>query len=224
MQRYFLEIACFNIESALIAQEAGADRIELCENLSLGGITPQIDLIEQAKIKLSIPLFVMIRPRGGNFVYSPEEFLAMKESIIQIKRLNVGGFVFGILNEDGTVNKKQNTELLKLAHPLSCTFHRAFDRVKDPLSALSDIADCGFNAILTSGQSSNALEGIDNLKVLADQAGNKIVIMPGGGVRSANISILKEKIVTRYFHSSGITGNKDMADGNEIKSLKEKLS
>jgi copper homeostasis protein len=154
-----LEIACFNLESALIAQKSGADRIELCANMSVGGTTPSIEIIEQTKQNLTIDLYVMIRPRGGNFIYSNEEFQQMKDSILQIKKIGVNGFVFGILNEDETINIEQNTELINLAKPFSCTFHRAFDEVENYKTALEDVISCGFSTILTSGTFPNVMEG-----------------------------------------------------------------
>ena len=126
-----LEIACFNLESALIAQENGADRVELCAEMHLGGTTPNFETIKKAKENLSIDVYVMIRPRGGNFVYSKAEFQQMKSEIEKIKKLNVNGFVFGILNVDNLVNNEQNTELVNLTNPIPCTFHRAFDEVEN---------------------------------------------------------------------------------------------
>ena len=124
-----IEIACFNLESAVIAQKAGADRVELCADMSVGGITPTIEIIQQVREHLTIDLYVMIRPRGGNFVYSEAEFEQMKSEIETIKKLDVNGFVFGILKDDNTINIEQNKVLVELVKPFSCTFHRAFDEV-----------------------------------------------------------------------------------------------
>ena len=217
-----LEIACFNLESALIAAKAGADRIELCLDFSSGGVTPDLETIRLAREQISVDLLVMIRPRGGNFIYNATEFEAMKKSIAEIKRMNVNGFVFGILNNDNTVNMQQNTELTALAKPLSCTFHRAFDRVRDPLNALEDVIACGFTTILTSGCETNAVDGIHVLVQLNEAADGRITIMPGGGVRSSNLSLFREKIHLKYIHSSAIKAN-DLADAEEIQLLKEKL-
>ena len=154
-----LEIACFNLESALIAQQGGADRIELCDDFSVGGITPNYGTFETARKLISIDLFVMIRPRGGNFIYSDEEFEQMKRDILHFKKMNANGFVFGVLIEDGSINKKQNKELVELAHPLPCNFHRAFDVSKNLIKNLEDVIECGFKTILTSGQTKSAMEG-----------------------------------------------------------------
>ena len=219
-----LEIACFNLRAALIAHENMADRIELCSDISVGGLTPEYDTVTAARTKLSVDLFVMIRPRGGDFVYSEKEFKQMKKDIIQLKKMRVDGFVFGILNDNKTVNKKQNKELVKLAAPLPCTFHRAFDEVSNPRQALEDIIECGFKTILTSGQKSTVVDGINLLTELIHKAENRIVIMPGGGVRSSNISLLKNKIETAYFHSSAIIDNGEYPNIKEIQLLRKKLN
>lgn len=217
-----LEIACFNLESALIAQQGGADRIELCDDFSCGGITPNYGTFETASKLISVDLFVMIRPRGGNFIYSTEEFEQMKKDILHFKKMNANGFVFGILNEDGSINIDQNKKLVELASPFICTFHRAFDVSKDLKKNLEDVIECGFKTILTSGQTKSAIEGIEQLKQLVELSKNRIVIMPGGGVRSSNIEFIKEHVVTSYYHSSGIVKN-DVADLQEVKSLKGKI-
>jgi copper homeostasis protein len=185
-----LEIACFNLESALTAQKAGADRVELCADLLVGGTTPAIEIIQQACENLTIDLYVMIRPRAGNFVYSEAELEQMKMEIETIKKLGVNGFVFGILNEDKTINIEQNIALVELAKPFPCTFHRAFDEVLDYKQALEEVISCGFSTILTSGTFPNVMEGKEVLKQLVIQANNRIEIMPGGGLRSTNISEL----------------------------------
>jgi copper homeostasis protein len=223
MKKNQLEIACFNYESALIAQESGADRIELCENMQLGGTTPNYILAVRVREKLSIKMHVIIRPRGGDFVYSDEEVVEMKQDIKQFKKLGVDGFVFGILNADKSVNKNQNLELVKLASPLSCTFHRAFDVVANVEKSLEDIIACGFNTILTSGQGINVEEGIFALEKIQNWAKDRIEIMPGGGLRSSNIELLQEKLEPTFYHSSAITGNTETANPEEIKELRNFL-
>ena len=218
-----LEIACFNLDSALIAEENGADRIELCADLHLGGTTPTIAMIEAAKFMLTVDLFIMIRPRGGDFFYAEDEFQQMKASILQIKKLNVDGFVFGILNEDNSVNINQNTELVNLAKPIPCTFHRAFDKVQNYKTALDDVIFCGFSTILTSGTFLNVMEGKALLKELVFQAKDRITIMPGGGLRSANIEELDELVNAEFYHSSAITDETEIANPNEIIALKQKI-
>jgi copper homeostasis protein len=218
-----LEIACFNVESAQIAHENGADRIELCDGFEVGGTTPSpIDIVNVQKF-ITSALFVMIRPRGGNFVYSNEEFEQMKQDIVQIKSLNVDGFVFGILDENNKVDIGRNTELVNLAKPFPCTFHRAFDEVADYEQALEDVISCGFSTILTSGTHSNVMDGIDVLKKLVLQAQNRITIMPGGGLRSTNINHIKEVTQATFYHSSAITGGNQLANAEEIFNLKNNL-
>jgi len=223
MKKYKLEIACFNLESAIIAQENGADRVELCANMKDGGTTPDFEITKVAREVLSIELNVMIRPRGGDFVYSDEEFVQMKTEIVAFKKLKVDGFVFGILKEDGSVNKERNKELVALAHPFPCTFHRAFDVVKDVNQSLESIIECGFKTILTSGQGKNVVEGIDVLAELVEKASNRITIMPGGGLRSSNIVLLKQRTNASFYHSSAITDSSETANGDEVKALKENL-
>lgn len=215
-----LEIACFNLESALIAQENDADRVELCMEMYLGGITPSFELIKEARKQLSIDLFVMIRPRGGNFVYSEEEFEIMKNQISEIKKLNVNGFVFGILNSDNTINKDQNKELIELAKPFPCTFHKAFDEVVNPFEALEKLIECGFQTILTSGNAPNVNEGINQLERLVQKANDRINIMPGGSLRSSNLDEIKQKTKANFFHSSAITDATEIANPVEIRKLK----
>ena len=218
-----LEIACFNLESALIAQNSGADRVELCADMSVGGTTPTIEIIKQAREYLTIDLNVMIRPRGGNFVYSDAELEQMKSEIETIKKFKVNGLVFGILNEDKTINCKQNLALVELAKPLPCTFHRAFDEVLDYKQALEDVISCGFSTILTSGTFPNVMEGKEVLKQLVIQANNRIEIMPGGGLRSTNISELNKMVNANWYHSSAITDGSEIANPEEIIQLKKKL-
>ena len=218
-----IEIACFNLESALIAQKAGAERVELCADMSVGGTTPTIEIIKQAREHLTIDLYVMIRPRGGNFVYSDIEFQQMKSEIETIKKLRVNGFVFGILNEDKSINFEQNKALVELAKPFPCTFHRAFDEVLDYQQALEDVISCGFLTILTSGTFPNVMEGKEVLKQLVIQANNRIEIMPGGGLRSTNILELNEMVNANWYHSSAITDGSGIANSEEIVQLKKKL-
>ena len=223
MEKYKLEIACFNLEAAIIAQENGADRVELCANMHEGGITPDYETTKVAREVLSIDLNVMIRPRGGNFVYTDEEFEQMKTEISTFKKMKVDGFVFGILNEDGSVNLEQNKELVALAAPFPCTFHRAFDVVKELNQSLESIMACGFKTILTSGKEKDVIGGIAILADLVVKAKNSIVIMPGGGLRSTNIKLLKDKTNALFYHSSAITDSSETASGDEVKALKAYL-
>jgi copper homeostasis protein len=217
MKKYKLEIACFNEASAIIAAECGADRIEFCADFKAGGTTP--DLESTKRILKKVDILVMIRPRGGNFVYTDAEFETMKASIIAFKKIGIHGFVFGILNADDSVHVVQNQLLVSLAHPLPCTFHRAFDRVKMPFEALETIIECGFKTILTSGQHKNAVSGIPQLQKIIEKSKDRIAILPGGGVRSTNIGLLKKTLKTAFYHSSAIVDETEIADKHEIYEL-----
>lgn len=218
-----LEIACFNVESAKIAHENGADRIELCDGFEVGGTTPNPMNVINTRKFLSSDLFVMIRPRGGDFVYSDTEFEQMKLEISEFKKLNINGFVFGILDENNYIDVKRNTELVNLAKPFPCTFHRAFDEVADYEQALEDVISCRFSTILTSGTHSNVMDGIDVLKKLVRQAQNRITIMPGGGLRSTNINHIQEVTKATFYHSSAIINGSQIANPEEIFNLKSNL-
>lgn len=211
-----LEIACFNLTSAVIAQENGADRVELCAGIEVGGTTPDFEITKKVRELIDIDLNVMIRPRGGNFVYSDAEFEQMKLEIIEFKKLNVNGFVFGILNEDNSINTIQNTELVNLAKPFPCTFHRAFDEVSNVFQSLEEIIEYGFQTILTSGQGKNVVDGVNRLSELVSKANNRIIIMPGGGLRSNNINFIVQKTKATFYHSSAITEETKTANVEEI--------
>ncbi|NIF07815.1 copper homeostasis protein CutC [Chryseobacterium sp. Tr-659] len=215
-----IEIACFNPESAMIAFENGADRIELCDGLSEGGTTPGFEITKELREQINIPIVVMIRPRGGDFTYSEKEFEQMKNDLIQLKSLNVDGFVFGILDENDEVNIEQNKALVELAAPLQCTFHRAFDRAKNLEDSLENVIECGFKTILTSGQKPNVSEGKENLKTLVELSDGRIEILVGGGLRSSNIEALRAFTKANYFHSSAITDGGAFANPAEVLALK----
>jgi copper homeostasis protein len=200
--KYTLETIAFNIDSCRLAQDAGADRIELCNNPRDGGTTPSYGFIKAARQVLTIDLFPIIRLRGGDFLYTDEEFEIMKADIKVCKDVGCDGVVFGILNEDATIDKIRCKMLVQLAYPMSVTFHRAFDRVTEPSQALEDVIECGFERILTSGFHPTAMEGVDNLKKLIQVADERIIIMPGSGVRASNIGELAQKTAAVEFHSS----------------------
>lgn len=219
--RVQLEIACFNPESAIIAAQAGADRIELCAGIDVGGTTPDFNTTQKVLTQVPIPVFVMVRPRGGDFVYTDEEFQAMKASIAAFKKLQVHGMVFGILKEDDTLDEERNRLLVALAHPIPCTFHRAFDQVSDWKETLEQIIDCGFSTILTSGTKANVMEGIHELLAMQQQAGDRISIMPGGGLRSSNVRQIVYITGVHFVHSSAITDGGTLANPNEIITIKK---
>jgi copper homeostasis protein len=203
--KFKLEVIGFTIESCLIAQAAGAHRIELCDNPSEGGTTPSYGFIKTARENLSIELYPIIRPRGGDFLYSEIEFEVMKADIQICKNLGCDGVVIGMLNSDGTVDKQRCKQLVDIAQPMGVSFHRAFDRTKDPFKALEDIISIGCERILTSGQKSVATDGAALLNELVKQANGRIIIMPGSGVRSDNIETLVKKTNATEFHTSART-------------------
>lgn len=217
-----LEIACFNKESAIIAAKAGADRIEFCAGFEVGGTTPSLHDYMELKKEITIPIFVMIRTRGGDFCYNNEEFQQMKEQLLELKKVGADGFVFGILDGNLEINFIQNKELVELADGIPCTFHRAFDRVKDYHKSLEEIINCGFKTILTSGTKSNVSEGKEILKTLVELSNERIDILCGGGLRSTNISEIKNYTKAKNFHSSGIV-NGILPDAEEIKKMKSQI-
>jgi copper homeostasis protein len=230
-----LEIIAFNIESCAIAQAAGATRIELCDNPGDGGTTPSYGFIKAAREKLHIELYCMIRSRGGDFFYSDEEFEIMKTDVLQCKQLGCDGVVIGLLNKDATVDLTRSKILVQLAYPMGVTFQRAFDRVSDPFKALEDIIATGCERILTSGLVPNCLDGAPLIAQLIQQAGERIVIMPGSGLRSSNVIDIASITGAREFHTSAriftdtkmeyiVPGMEEdlknvMVDGNEVKAI-----
>jgi copper homeostasis protein len=185
-----IEVCSFSLTSCLIAQRAGASRVELCGGLFEGGTTPSAGLISLARKYLTIQLYVMIRSRGGDFCYSDDEFEVMKNDISIAKNLGADGVVFGILLPNGTIDLKRTTELVTLAKPLGVTFHRAFDMAVNPFEALEQIIDCGCERILTSGQKNTAIEGKELFGELIKKAKGRIEIMAGSGVNAVNAADL----------------------------------
>ncbi|UII21367.1 copper homeostasis protein CutC [Fulvivirga ligni] len=203
MSKLIIEVVTDSVASCVNAEAGGADRVELCDNLFEGGTTPSAGMIKLVREKVSIGLMVMIRPRGGDFLYSDEEFEVMKEDIRVAKSLGVDGVVFGLLTPKGKIDKVKTKELIDIARPLSVTFHRAFDMVADPFQALEDLIDLGVDRILTAGQERTAPEGIDLLKDLMEKAGDRIIILAGGGIRPYNIEKIVSKTGVKECHVSG---------------------
>lgn len=220
-----LEVIGFTIEGCLIAQNAGAHRIELCDNPSDGGTTASYGFIKSAREKLHIDLFPIIRPGGGDFLYSGDEFSIMKADIKVCKNLGCDGVVIGMLTQENKVDKKRCSALVDLAYPLPVTFHRAFDCAADPFDALADIIDIGCERILTSGQKPVATEGAELIKLLIEKAGERIIIMPGSGVRSTNVLAIAKSTGAVEFHSSARIQieNKISVDGEEVKAMLQQL-
>jgi copper homeostasis protein len=218
-----LEIACFTSSSAIRASSYGADRIELCANYAAGGITPSIDtLLEIRKHAKDIPINVMIRPRAGDFRYSAAEFETMRHEIALFSTL-ASGFVFGILDAHGHVDVARNAELVDVAAPLPCTFHRAIDGVVDVEKGVEMVVACGFKSVLTSGGKKSAQEGIEGLRQLQGKFGRDISLIAGGGVRSGNVEEVKSRTGVEWVHSAAITGDSEEVDGEEVKRMQEVL-
>ena len=196
-----LEICTNSYQSAKNAQEAGAHRIELCQELSVGGITPSYGLLKQVIENLEILVFVLIRPRSGNFVYSDAEFKTMKSDIQLCKDLGCQGIVSGVLNADKTIDLKRTKELVELSKPLPFTFHRAFDEVSNPKEALEQLIGLGIERVLTSGQETSAEKGIVLLKELNGISKGRIIILAGRGVLAKNANAFK-MIGLQEIHSS----------------------
>ncbi len=210
-----VEIVVYNIDSAMKAQEGGADRIELCDNPGDGGTTPSYGTIELVRQNVSLDVFVMIRPRGGDFCYSSYEFHAMKRDVSQCQKLSVDGLVFGILNPDGTIDKKRCKELIRQVKPLKATCHRAFDMTRDPFEALEDCIEVGFDRILTSGQQTTGALGAPLIGELIKRANGRIAIMPGSGVNEDNVrEIIATSGATEIHFSATVFKESDMVFKN----------
>jgi copper homeostasis protein len=207
-----VEVVVYNMESALRAQEGGADRIELCDNPADGGTTPSFGIIEAVRQQVNLDVFVMIRPRGGDFHYSNYEFHCMKRDIDQCQKLSVDGVVFGILLTNGTLDKKRCKELIDRARPLKVTCHRAFDMTRDPLEALEDCIEVGFDRILTSGRQATADKGADLIGELIKQARGRIVIMPGSGVNEQTVQGIVLKTKANEIHFSASVSRRSMME------------
>lgn len=199
---YIIEIATADYNTTKSAVEGGADRIELCADLAQGGTTPSYATIKKCREEFDVDLFPIIRPRGGDFFYSDEEFEIMIDEVKLCKQLRCDGVVIGLLARDGSIDVKRTMKLIELAYPMEVTIHRAFDRCKDPFEALEQLVQIGCQRILTSGHKPSAPEGIDLIAQLVQAANERIIIMPGSGVRKENIKDLAEKTGAVEFHSS----------------------
>lgn len=203
-----LEICANSYQSAKNAQEAGAHRIELCQELSVGGITPSYGLLKKVIEELDIPVFVLIRPRSGNFVYSDDEFQIMKTDIQLCKDLGCKGIVSGVLKPDNKLDVERTKVLIELSKPLPFTFHRAFDEVNNPKESLEQLIDLGVDRVLTSGQESSAEKGLELIQELHRISNNRIMILAGGGINSKNVELFKEADLSEI-HASASSIKKD---------------
>lgn len=213
-----LEIVGFTLQAAKLAISAGADRIELCRSRKDAGLTPSKENFLKLRKETKVPIFVMIRPSSEDFMYDEEELIQMKSDIQWFKKAKADGLVFGILDENNQVNVKQCTELVKHSSPLPCTFHRAFDVLKDQKKGLKDIVKCGFTRILTAGGPGGFSP--KSLRKVVQLAKGSISILPGGGVRSDNLPELFNIKGLTEFHSSGIMPGKNLPSALEIRKMK----
>ena len=197
-----MEICVDSVVSALNAEAGGASRLELCANLVEGGTTPTSGLLRVVKRRVKIPVFAMVRPRGGDFAYTEDEFSVMEEDVRVLKSCGADGFVFGILTPSGGVDVERCSRLLELCRPFPVTFHRAFDMVKDPFESLEDILRITFDRVLTSGRCSTALGGMPLISQLVERAGTRAVIVPGGGINEENLETLLRGTRAKEFHCS----------------------
>ena len=225
-----LEICANSYQSAVNANIAGAHRIELCSEISVGGTTPSYGLLKKVMANIDIPVHVLIRPRSGNFTYSGKEFDIMKENIGLCKDLGCAGIVSGVLHEDNSIDIKRTSELIELSKPMSFTFHRAFDVVSKPKEALLKLLNLGVDRLLTSGQQEKAEDGIDLLIELQKLAKNKLTILPGSGINSENCIHFKNagfteihssasKIISRNTHSYFGNTPQTISDIDTIKNI-----
>lgn len=196
-----LEITVETVDSALAAEHAGADRIELCAELNQGGTTPAVAAMRKVHEELELPVFPIIRPRKGDFVYTDAEFAAMRRDIAVARDLGMEGVVLGILRPDRSIDVERTRELVEWAHPLEVTFHRAFDYANDLLHSLEDVIQTGATRLLTAGGAKSAPEGAAMLGKLVDAAGTRIIVLPGAGLHAGNIAKLATETRAREFHS-----------------------
>jgi copper homeostasis protein len=197
-----LEVCADSVGSALAAEQGGAQRIELCSNLLEGGVTPSAGLISTVRSKISVALYVMIRPRGGDFCYTGDEFETMEQDVATAKQLGADGIVFGILRQDGNVDTGRTRRLVETARPLKSTFHRAFDMSRDPGKSLEDIIDAGVDRVLTSGGEQKVEDGMPAIARLVRVAKQRIRIMAGGGITELNVHRVIAETGTREIHAS----------------------
>lgn len=201
IQKCLLEISVETLEAALAAECGGADRVELCGDLPLGGVTPGVALLRAVRAQVRIPIFFMLRPRAGDFVYSGVEISEMRRSIVDAKESGMDGVVLGVLTKNHRVDVARTQELVELAKPLPVTYHRAFDEAADLRQALEDVIQSGAKRILTSGGAKSALEGAAVLAKLIEVAGERIVIVPGAGISALTIEQVAQQTGAREFHS-----------------------
>ena len=200
MGKILVEICCGSIDDAIEAERGGADRVELCSALFLGGLTPSIGTIQEAKARLKIPVMVMVRPRGGGFCYTAAEFASMERDVEAAVAAGADGIVFGILSSDGKIDVDRCKKLRQLVGNRQSVFHRAFDVTPDAFAAVEQLVEMGITRILTSGQKDTVPEGMDLIRALMERAGNRIEILPGGGIRPYQVKHVIARTGCRQVH------------------------
>lgn len=203
MNHYTLECCVDSVESAVQAKKGGADRLELCSNLVIGGTTPTLALFRQIRKTVNIRIHALIRPRFGDFLYSRQELSVIEKEIDMFREAGAEGVVIGCLRPDGSLALEEMKQLMKHAGDMHVTLHRAFDMTSDPLKALEEAVELGIHTILTSGQRATCLEGIDTINELCRRAGNRITILAGAGINASAVEILLKQTPVRAFHMSG---------------------
>ena len=198
-----LEICIDSVASAIAAEQGGAARVELCQNLFEGGTTPSVGTVYQTLERVGIKVNAIIRPRGGDFLYSDDEFAVMQHDIITLKEMGINGVVIGMLTADGTIDVERSSRLIELARPLEVTYHRAFDVTADPFRSLDDIIGLSAERLLTSGQEPSVLEGVELIAELVRRAGDDIIIMPGAGITEKNLPRIMRETGAKEFHVTG---------------------
>lgn len=204
MTEICIEVCVEGVDGLLAAQAAGANRIELCASLLEGGITPSAGVIGEALRRAEIPVHVIVRPRGGDFLYTDVEYATMRADVQACREAGAQGVVIGLLTADGQVDVERTTELVRLARPMSVTCHRAFDMTSDPAQALESLIRCGVDRVLTSGQRDTAIDGLDNLRRLNEQAGDRIVIMACGALAPDNIAQVRRTARLKELHFAAL--------------------
>jgi copper homeostasis protein len=202
MRSILLEAPVFNVQAAMEAAQQGIDRLELCANFPEGGETPSAGMLRFLKSELDLPIFVMIRPRGGDFVYSSKELLVMKHDMQLLADLGADGFVFGVLDSQGAVNESACEFLLRAAASKPCTFHRAIDASANLQESLKKIMQLGFQRVLTSGGKNSLSEGLDQVVELLNLAKDQLLVMPGGGLKPSHVPALKATGYLKEIHAS----------------------
>lgn len=211
-----LELAVFHPNSLPIAQSAGVSRIELCEDYTAGGVTPSLDFLRETRSVYQGLVFVMIRPRTGHFVYTDREYDAMLRQVELFRMEGVDGFVTGLLDDNHTIDRKRLAGFMKACGDVPVTFHRAFDRVADWRSALATLIDAGCSRVLTSGGAPNAMDGMERLREMGEYAAGRIILLPGGGVRSTNARQIIDSLGCKELHSAAVTSGAPQPIGDEV--------